>query len=78
MSHETICPSNLQYNFCQKNIAVSDFIYLFATCNEIILQDRRVFKNVSGIPIMSYCDWFLLKKLQDKLQWGCHTLQLVA
>ena len=32
----------------------------FATCNEIIFYAHRVFKNVSGILIMSYCDWFLL------------------
>ena len=44
----------------------------FATSNEIIFYVRPVFKNVRDILIMSYCDWFLLKKLRDKLQWGCH------
>ena len=42
----------------------------FATYNEIIFNARRVVKNDSSILIMSYCDWFLLKKLRDKLQWG--------
>ena len=41
----------------QVAVRMSDVRNLFATCNEIIFQARRVFKNVSGIQIMSYCDW---------------------
>ena len=78
MSHETICPCNLQCKFCRKEycrlqLGCQTYATCFATCNEMIFYARRVFKNVSGILIMSYCDWFLLKKLRDKLQWGCHT-----
>ena len=83
MSHEAICPCNLQCNFCRKEycrlpLGCQTYANLFTTCNEIIFYARRVFKNVSGVLIMSYYDWFLLKTLRDKLQWGCHTLQLVA
>ena len=75
MSHEAICPRNLQCNFCRKKycrlqLGCQTYATCFATCNEIIFYARRVFKNVSGILIMSYCDWFLLKTLRDKLQWG--------
>ena len=67
MSHEAICPCNLQCNFCQKKyfrlqLGCQTYATCFATCNEIIFYARRVFKNVSGILIMSYCHWFLLKK----------------
>ena len=68
MSHETICRCNLQCNFCRKKILqvavrlCQTYATCFATCNEIIFYARRVFKNVSGILIMSYRDWFLLKK----------------
>ena len=83
MSHEAICPCNLQCNFfrkqyCRLQLGCQTYATCFATRNEIIFYARRVFKNVSGILIMSYCDWFLSKKWRDKLQWGCHTLQLVA
>ena len=74
MSHEAICPCNLQCKFCRKKycrlqLGCQTYATCFATCNEIFYA-RRVFRNVSGILIMSYCDWFLLKKLRDKLQWG--------
>ena len=83
MSHEAICPLQLAMQFlpkkyCRLQLGCQTYATCFATCNEIIFYARRVFKNVSGILIMSYCDWFLLKKLQEKLQWRCHTLQLVA
>ena len=42
----------------------------FATCNEIIFYARRVFRNVSGILIMSYCDWFLLKTIARQVAVG--------
>ena len=63
----------MQYNFCRKKILqvavrMSDARNLFATCNEIIFYTRRVYKNVSGILIKLYYDWFLLKKLREKLQ----------
>ena len=72
MSHEAICPCNLQCNFCQKKncrlqLGCQTYAICFATYNEIIFYAHRVFKNVCGILIMSYCDWFLLKKLRDKL-----------
>ena len=75
MSYEAICPCNLQCNYCRKKycrlqLGCQTYATCFATCNEIIFYARRIFKNVSGILIMSYCDWFLLKKLRDNLQWG--------
>ena len=85
MSHEAICPCNLQCNFCQKKycrfqLGCQTYATCFATCNEILFYPRRVFKNASCILILSYCDWFLPKKkttkfsLRDKLQTlGCHT-----
>ena len=65
MSHEAISPCNLQCNFCHRkycrfHLGCQTYATCFATCNEIIFYTRRVFKNVSGILIMSYCDWFLL------------------
>ena len=51
----------------QVAVRMSDVRNLFC---EIIFYTRRAFKNVGGILIMSYCDWFLLKKLRDKLQLG--------
>ena len=67
MSYEAICPCNLRCNFCRKKycrlqLGCQTYATCFATCNEIIFYARRVFKNVSGILIMSHCDWFLLKK----------------
>ena len=64
MSHEAICPCNLQCNFCQKKycrfqLGCQTYATCFATCNEILFYPRRVFKNVRGILIFSYCDWFL-------------------
>ena len=75
MSHEAICPCNLQCNFCRKKycrlqLGYQMYATCFTTCNKFIFYARRVFKNVSGILIMSYCDWIFLKKLRDKLQWG--------
>ena len=82
MSHEAICPCNLQCNFCQKKncrlqLGCQTYAICFATYNEIIFYAHRVFKNVCGILIMSYCDWFRLKKLRDKVACD-NTLQLVA
>ena len=62
----------LPKKYCRLQLRCQTYATCFATCNEIIFNARRVFKNVSGILIMSYCDWFLLKKLRVKLQWGCH------
>ena len=59
MSHEAICSCNLQCNFCRKKYCRLQ-LGCQIICNEIIFYARRVFKNVSGILIMSYCDWFLL------------------
>ena len=73
MSHEAICPCNLQCSFCQKNIAgcrCQTYETCFATCNEFIFYARRVFRNVSGILIMSYCDWFLLNKIARQVAVG--------
>ena len=76
MSHEAICPCNLQCNFCRKKkhcrlqLGCQTYATCFATCNEIIFYTCQALKHVSGILIMSYCDWFLLKKLRDKLQLG--------
>ena len=62
MSHEEICPcTELVIKGC--SLGCLTYATCFATCNEIIFYARRVFKNVSGILIMSYCDWFLLKKI---------------
>ena len=74
MSHEAICPCNLQCNFCQKKycrlqLGCQTYATCFATCNEIFYA-RRVFKNVSGILIMSYCDRFLLKKIARHVAVG--------
>ena len=68
MSHEAICPCNLQCNFfrnkyCRLQLGCQTYGTCFAICNEIIFYARRVFKNVSSILIMSYCDWFLLQKI---------------
>ena len=54
MSHEAICPCNLQCNFCRKKycrlqLGCQTYATCFTTCNEIIFYARRVFKNVSGI-----------------------------
>ena len=38
--------------------------------NKIIFYARRVFKNVSAILIVSYCDWFLLKKIARQVAVG--------
>ena len=75
MSHEAICPCNLQCNFCRKKycrlqLGCQTYATCFATCNEIIFYARQVFKNVSGILIMSYCDWFLLKKIARQVAVG--------
>ena len=75
MSHEAICPWNLQCNFCRKKycrlqLGCQTYATCFAACNEIIFYVRRVFKNVSGILIMSYCDWFLLKKIARQVAVG--------
>ena len=59
----------LPKKYCRLQLGCQTYATCFATCNEIFYA-RRVFRNVSGILIMSYCDWFLLKKLRDKLQWG--------
>ena len=69
MSHEAICPFFAK-KILQVQVGCQTYATCFATCNEIIFYARRVFKNVSGILIMSYCDWLLLKKLREKLQWG--------
>ena len=62
MSHEEICPcTELVIKGC--SLGCLTYATCFATCNEIIFYARRVFKNVSGILIMSYCDWILLKKI---------------
>ena len=47
--------------YCRLQLGCQTYATCFATCNEIIFYARRVFKNVSGILIMSYCDWFFLK-----------------
>ena len=52
----------LPKKYCRLQLGCQTYATCFATCNEIIFYARRVFKNVSGILIMSYCDWFLLKK----------------
>ena len=68
MSHEAICQI-----FCRKKylqLGCQTYATCFGTCNDIIFYARRVFRNVSGILIMLYCDWFLLKKLRNKLQFG--------
>ena len=75
MSHEAICPCNLQCNFCRKKycrfqLGCQAYATCFANCNEIIFYPRRVFKNVSGILIMSYCDRFLLKKIARHVAVG--------
>ena len=75
MSYEAICPCNLQCNFCRKKyrrlqLGCQTYATCFATCNAIIFYARRVFKNVSGILIMSYCDWFLLKKIARQVAVG--------
>ena len=49
--------------YCRLQLGCQTYATCFATCSEIIFYARRVFKNVSGILIMSCCDWFLLKKL---------------
>ena len=36
----------------------------------LYLTPTEVFKNVSGILIMSYCDWFLLKKIARQVAVG--------
>ena len=53
MSHEAICPCNLQCKFCRKKyrrlqLGCQTYATCFATCNEIIFYARRVFKNVSS------------------------------
>ena len=75
MSHEPICPCNLQCNFCRNKycglqLGCQTYATCFATCNEIIFYARRVSKNVSGILIMSYCDWFLLQKITRQVAVG--------
>ena len=75
MSHEAICPCNLHCNYCRKKycrlqLGCQTYVTCFATCNEIIFYAHRVFKNVSGIPIMWYCDWFLLKKIARQVAVG--------
>ena len=75
MSHEVICPCNLQCKFppkiyCRLQLGCQTHATCFATCNEITFYARRVFKNVSGILIMSYCDWFLLKKIARQVAVG--------
>ena len=75
MSHEEICPCNLQCNFCRKKysrlqLTCQTYATCLATCNEIIFYPHRVFKNVRGILIMSYCDWFLLKKIARHVAVG--------
>ena len=67
MFQKAICPCNLQCNFCRKkycrlHLGCQTYATCFASCNEIIFYARRVFINVSGILIMSHCDWFILKK----------------
>ena len=70
--------------FAENNIAGCNqdvrrtYVTCFATCNEIILNVRREFKNDSGILIMSYCDWFLLKQIAKQFSGVCHTPQLAA
>ena len=49
MSHETICPCNLQCKFCRKEycrlqLGCQTYATCFATCNEIIFYARRIFK----------------------------------
>ena len=61
MSHEAICPCKLKCNLCRKKywrfqLGCQTYATCFATCNEIIFYPSRVFKNFSGILIMSYCD----------------------
>ena len=69
--HEAICPCNLQCNFCRKKYCrCQTYPTCFATCNEIIFYARQVFKNVSGILIISYCDWFLLKRIASQVAVG--------
>ena len=75
MSHEAICPYNLQCNFCRKRysrlqLTCQTYATCLATCNEIIFYPHRVFKNVRGILITSYCDWFLLKKIARHVAVG--------
>ena len=75
MSHEAICPCNLQYNFCRKKycrlqLGCQTYATCFAICNETILRPPIVSKNVSGILIMSYCDWFLLKTIARQVAAG--------
>ena len=75
MSHEAICPCNLQCNFtrkkyCRLQLGCQTYATCLATCNEIIFYAWRVFKNVSRILIMSYCDWFLLKKVARQVAVG--------
>ena len=53
ISHEEICPCNLQCNFCRKKycrlqLGSQTYATCFATCNEIIFYARRVFRNVSS------------------------------
>ena len=43
---------------------------LHATCNEIIFCAHRVFKNVSGILIMSYYDWVPSQKIARQVAVG--------
>ena len=75
MSHEAICPCNLQCNFCRKKycrlqLGCQTYATCFTTCNEIIFYARRVSKNVSSILIMSYCDWFVLKNCETSSSGG--------
>ena len=53
----------LPKKYCRLQLRCQTYATCFATCNEVIFYARRVFKNVSDILIMSYCDWFLLRKI---------------
>ena len=56
--------------YCRLQLGCQTNATCFASCNEIIFYARRVFKNVSGILIMSCCHWFLLKQIARKVAVG--------
>ena len=55
---------------CRLQLGCQTYAICFTTCNEIIFYAGRVFKNLSVILIMSYCDWFLLKKIARQVAVG--------
>ena len=56
--------------YCRLQLGCQTYATCFATCNEMIFYARRVFKNVSDVLIMSYCDWFLVKKIARQVAVG--------